>query len=965
VIFTSGECEIDLARRELRVRGVSTPIGGRAFEILEILAQSAGELVTKDQLMNHVWPGATVMEGTLHVHAVAIRKALGPLRTLLKTEPRRGYRLLGDWAVRRQVVPTTSLSPHRLPSPTGKASNLPAMITPLVGRSADIQRLKDLVAAYRVVCLTGPGGIGKTALALEVARRVLDRFDDGVWIAEFVSVVNPGLVPSAIAGTLGLRLESGAISSEAVAMAIGSKTLLLVLDNCEHVIAAVAALSEILVRLCPHITILATSRETLRVEGEFAYGVAALAVPAQDEIETGQILAHSAPELFVVRARELGSDFSSDSTALLTIASICRRVDGIPLAIELAAAHAATLGTEQVDTALRDQLAPLANRRRAALPRHQTLRATLDWSFNLLSELERQLLQRLAVFSGSFSLAAAAGVTNQAREATIADGIENLVAKSLVTSNAIGGAASFRLLETTRVYALSKLAESGELPEFSRRHAQYYRDLLEQAESELERRSIPIGHLDNIRAALEWSFGPTGDLVIGVQTAAVAAPVFLALSLFRECQFWSARAIRAIDYCPIGGNEEMQLQASLGVSLLQMFGPSDAAHNALARGLAIAEARGDALNQVRLMGMLSMLHVRNGDFIASLNDAKRSHAVEGVAGNPTALALANSILGRALQFVGEHDTSRLELEASLRHWSRSKQTGEVHLGLDHHILVGIGLARNLWFQGYPAQSRRRLEQTVADAERNNHPASLGLALSWAPGLFIWLGDLRKAQEHADWAGAHAQTHALGPYIAVASGYKGALAIYSGDARAGVQYLEDCLEQLEGMRYSMLSTGFRLIQVEGLIADGLPDGALALVGESIRRIETNGDLVHMPEALRVKAAALFRLPHPRADEAERCLIESLDWSRRQRARSWELRAASDLAALWASQQQPDRARAVLAPIFESFSEGFDTTDLMAAAGLMATLTSKTSKRSLSEKPGRADEAAAGSRSARLR
>ncbi len=168
------------------------------------------------------------------------------------------------------------------------------------------------------------------------------------------------------------------------------------------------------------------------------------------------------------------------------------------------------------------------------------------------------------------------------------------------------------------------------------------------------------------------------------------------------------------------------------------------------------------------------------------------------------------------------------------------------------------MARNLWFQGYPAQSRRRLEQTIKDAERNNHPASLGLALSGAPGLFVWLGDLRKAQEHAEWAAAHAQIHALGPYIAVASGYKGALALYCGDTQAGVRYLEECLEQLEGMRYSMLSTGFRLSHVEGLVAVGLPDGALALVDESIRRIETHGDLVLMPEALRVKADALLRL-----------------------------------------------------------------------------------------------------------
>jgi hypothetical protein len=174
----------------------------------------------------------------------------------------------------------------------------------------------------------------------------------------------------------------------------------------------------------------------------------------------------------------------------------------------------------------------------------------------------------------------------------------------------------------TRAYALSRLAESGELPELSRRHAQYYRELLEHADSEWEKRSIPVAHLDNVRAALEWSFGPTGDLVTGVHLAAVATPVFLALSLFRECQLWSGRAIRALDCCALGGNDEMHLQASLGVSLLQMLGPSDAARTAMARALTIAQAHGDALNQVRLLGMLSMFHVRDGDFIASLNDAR-------------------------------------------------------------------------------------------------------------------------------------------------------------------------------------------------------------------------------------------------------------------------------------------------------------------------------------------------------
>lgn len=778
-IYASGECEIDVARREIRVLGSPVPVGGRAFEIVEVLAQSAGELVTKDELMNRIWPGAVVMENTLQVHAAAVRKALGPYRGLLKTESRRGYRLLGDWTVRRHDAAKPPVGPRQI-RVTGEspATNFPATVTRLVGRWAAVQRLQDLVSAYRVVTLTGPGGIGKTTLALKVARRVLGEFDDGGWLVELASLTDPHLVPSAVAGVLGLRLGSNIISAEAVARAIAGRNLLLVLDNCEHVMDAAAILAEMLVRLCPRTTVLATSREVFRIEGEYAYRVPPLEVPAIEQVEPDQILGHSAPELFVARAKELGSDFSPLPENLPTIAAICRHLDGIPLAIEFAAARAATLGIEQVAAGLRDRFALLTSGRRTALPRHRTLRATLDWSYQLLPDSERLLLQRLAVFSGSFSLDAANAVTNrgEASEAEIADAVANLVAKSLVTSDFTGGGGYLRLLETTRVYALSKLTESGELQEFSRRHAEYYRGLLERIKHEWEKRSTPLAHVDNVRTALEWCFGVNGNLAVGVGLAAAAALFFLAMSLLPECHRWSERAILALDDATSGGCEEMHLQASLGILSMQMHGQSDAARVALSRGLAIAEARGDVLNQVGLLGMFSMFDVRDGDFKTSLHYAKLSRAVDGIVENSAAMALANSILGRALQFVGDHSGSRVELGASFRYWSGSQGAGEVYLGLDHHILVGIGLARNLWLQGHPAQATERVRQTIKDAEVKNHPASLGLALSWAPGIFLWIGDLRSAEEHADWLISHSESHSLGPYLAVARGYKGKLAI---------------------------------------------------------------------------------------------------------------------------------------------------------------------------------------------
>ena len=908
--------------------------------MIKVLAQSGGELVTKDELMDRIWPGAIVMENTLQVHAGAIRKALGPYRSLLKTEFGRGYRLLGDWTVRHrdEAAPSVGLQPRRAGGEPPTSNNFPASITRLIGRSAAVQSLQDLVSAYRIVTLTGPGGIGKTALALQAAGHVLAGFRDGGWFVELASLSNPDLVPSAVAGALGLRLGSSTISPEDVARALASKKLLLLLDNCEHVIGTAATLAETFVRMCPRITILATSREGLRIEGEHTYRVPALEVPADEQADPDQILSHSAPALFITRAKEINSDFSPSAGNLRTIAAICRQLDGIPLAIEFAAARAATLGIEQVAAGLRDRFALLTSGRRTALPRHRTLRATLDWSFDLLTASERLLLQRLAVFSSGFSLDAARAVAagDAASQAEIADDVASLIAKSLVTSDSAGGAGDFRLLETTRAYALSKLAESSKLNEYSRRHAEYYRGLLDRIEDEREKGATPRAHLDNVRAALQWCFGINGDLAVGVGLAAAAAPVFLAMSLLSECHRWSERAILALDEDTRGGAAEMHLQASLGVSSMQMHGESDSARAALSRSLVIAETRCDVLNQVGLLGMLSMFEVRAGSFRPSLDCARLSRAVDGIVEGSAAMALANSILGRALQFVGEHCESRRKLEASFRYWSRSPRTNEVYLGFDHHILVGIGLARNLWLQGHPAQARQYVRQTIKDAERKSHPTSLGLALSWAPGIFLWLGDLASAEEHADWLIAHAESHSFRPYLAVALGYKGMLAIAQSEARIGVDSLRRCLEQLHGMRYEMLNTDFKISLVQGLVAIGEYGEGLAVVDETIGRVQANGDLVHMPEVLRVKGNVLLSLPRRRPHDAETCFVQALDWSCRQGARSWELRTAVDLAALWADQGQRDRVQGLLQPILGQFGEGLDLPDLKAARHLLTTL-----------------------------
>ena len=282
LVHASGECEIDLARRELRVLGSPVPVGGRAFEVIEVLARSAGEIVTKNELMDRIWPGAIVTENTLHVHAMAVRKALGPYRSLLKTESGRGYRLLGDWTVSRHdaAKPPVGLQRMRVDGES-PVTNFPAPVTRLIGRTAAVARLRDLMSAYRLVTLTGPGGIGKTSLALKAARGIVGEFADGGWLVELASLSDPALVPAAVA-ECAQSCRPGPTASRPKPSRVPSGT-----RSCSWswTIAstssdAVATLAETLLAHCPHITIIATSRETLRIAGEQVYRVPPLEVPA-------------------------------------------------------------------------------------------------------------------------------------------------------------------------------------------------------------------------------------------------------------------------------------------------------------------------------------------------------------------------------------------------------------------------------------------------------------------------------------------------------------------------------------------------------------------------------------------------------------------------------------------------------------------------------------------------------------
>jgi tetratricopeptide (TPR) repeat protein len=356
----------------------------------------------------------------------------------------------------------------------------------------------------------------------------------------------------------------------------------------------------------------------------------------------------------------------------------------------------------------------------------------------------------------------------------------------------------------------------------------------------------------------------------------------------------------------------------------------------LSRSLAIAEERADVLNQVRLLAPLHLFHLRTGDFKTCLHYAQRSGAVARTIADPAAIALANSLSGISRHSMGDLGSARAELEAALGHGPGSQRTSAIYVGFDHYNWAAIALARTLWLQGRPAQAVERAHQAIKDAERMDHPISLAIVLNWATSVFLWVGDLANAEKHIDWFISRAESHSFGPYLDVGRARKAALAIRQGDAKTGVDSLRNSMEKLQAARYQLLTTEFNISLAQGLAAIGQFADSISLVDQSIQRVETDGDISYMPELLRVKAGLFLSKPQPSAGDAENYLTQSLAVSRRQGARAWELRTATDLAALLANQGRAEDGRALLRPVFEQFVEGFDTADLKSAERLLATL-----------------------------
>lgn len=936
-IVSFGPFRLAAAERLLLRDDAPVAIGGRALDVLIVLTGRAGHIVSKRELIDLVWPDVTVEEANLRVNISAIRKALGER----KGGPRYIVNVAGRGYSFVAAVQHADDGPAAAASNGSRLQGLPAAPRFLVGRDDTVESLSSLVLSRRFVSLVGPGGIGKTTVALAVAHALRQSFGgDSVCFVDLGSLADPAYVPSAVASALGCSVQ-GPDAEPYIRAFLADKRVLIVLDNCEHLIEAAAPLAERLFRMASSVHLLTTSREALRVESETVHLLASLDSPPDDTSTAAEALGSPAVQLFMERAASSGHAAKLSDAEAPTVAKICRRLDGIALAIELVASRAGAYGIGGTADLLERGAELFLPGRRSALPRHQTLQAMLDWSFRLLSPNEQKMLSRLSVFAGPFTLEAAQTVVEEdgGPAQSVGDAIASLIDKSLISTSSASETAYYRLLDTTRAYAAARLAESGEADAISRRHAIYFVGFLEAAAgaSAFDGRNGPAHapHLGNVRKALAWSFSISGDRLIGIDLAAKAAPLFLEVSLFAESQQWCERAMAVLDDNGRGTTRELELQEALARSSMYTLGKINAVERAIERGLELAESLQDGRRQLNLLADLNVLFTRRGDFDGVLAVAKRYAALAEGLGGATEKVLAEWMLGTSYHQTGDQ-------AAALRHCELGFELASVipqaRFNLFYETRTRFTLARALWLRGFPDRGCKVALEAITESARHNDHLSYCAALVHSIPVLLWSGDYARAAESIEVAIEQASKYSLPTFRTLALALKGEVKLSSGDPQAGVEILSGALKAMIADRYNVVRSPTSRALAEGLALSDRTDEALTAIDEAIAHSEQVREVWWLPVLLRTKGEILQELPRPDFPAAQAALLRSIDLARAQSALGWELKAAIPLARLWSQDRRSAEARTMLEGVFRRFTEGFGTPDLIEARQLLDELSS---------------------------
>jgi predicted ATPase/DNA-binding winged helix-turn-helix (wHTH) protein len=746
VTFRFGDFELDPVAYELRGLGRRLRLARQPMEVLLLMLDRRGELVAREDIAARLWPPDVFLDRDAGIHTamLRIRQALRDSRdapSFVETVAGKGYRFIAlVEVVPRGPVSLAPSSDAPVEAVPRRAHNLPAELTTFVGRRQALLDLAPLVSSARLVSLTGAGGVGKTRLALQLASRIAHTFDDGVWLVDLSPITTTDLVAQTVASVLGVRESPQRTVRDALLEHVAHRHLLFVFDTCEHLLDVCADLVEALLHDAPRVHVVATSREALGVPGEVVYRVPSLSLPTA---VTDEWLSSEAAQLFVQRATVIDATFTPAEEDAGVIGRICHRLDGIPLAIELAAARVAVLSLAQIEARLQDRFRLLTGGSRTAVARQRTLEATVEWSCQLLSEAERLLLGRLSVFPSSWTLEAAESICS-------GDGIDahdvldlssRLVAKSLLSlDRGRPGAGRFRLLETVRQYARERLVQSDAAERVQTRHVAYFVDEFRHAlavlrgPGQLSYLGRLQGEQENLRTALEWALASPDLAAQGVEFAGALFWFWTKRGLFEEGRRWLERAVA------LEAPDAARARALIGLSHMHYFqGRHESAASAASAALAIGDATSDA-------------------WVVSF-----SRFMQAV----TALEL------------GDHGQARaLALEAI----EAADAGGDViQHGGPLMILANLAL-----LDGHHARAQALYDQSIDVHRREGDAWGLSILLSMAAGLCIIRKDFTVARAHA--AEAMALCEALEDQRGLAWGLEvcAGLLADQGDAEAAAQ-----------------------------------------------------------------------------------------------------------------------------------------------------------------------------------
>lgn len=922
--------------RLLEKDGASLHIGGRALDILIVLAERPGEVIDKRELVKRVWADVNVDEGSLRFHIAALRKALGDTGKSTRyvvNVAGRGYCFAAPLA---PSAPPVALSSVNVAPPR---SLLPPPIAKMIGREHVIDKISSGLSLHRFVTVIGPAGIGKTAVALTVAHRRTADFGGRAFYVDFGPLRDSNLAATTIASALELTTNSDD-PLPALLAHLRDKPTLMVFDSCEHVLETLAPLTERLVRDVPHLHVLATSRESFRSEGERIFRLFPLDFPPQrDDLTVAEILAYPAAQLFVERIAQGSGPFELSAEEAPFVADICRRLDGIALAIELAAGRVNAYGIAGTASLLDSRFSLQWRGRRTAIPRHQTLGAALDWSYDLLPASESAILRRLSVFVGPFTAEAAVAVASGdgLGPSETSEAIDNLVTKSLISTSS-ARTLRYRLLDTTRTYALGKLAASGEARRFAQLHAEYFRDLLHRAETET---SAPLhawlkvygGELDNLRAALDWAFSPDGDAPLGIALTAATVTLWVRLSLFAECRERTRTALAALgDKADDSDRIRMQLLAALGWSLMYGEGRAREARPILEATLQLAERLDDKDFRLRALWGLCIDQFNNGEFGKARELAERFTNTAAGSPDKTDLMLADRLMAVALHYLGDQTEARVRIDrvnASLHVLAEKPKI----FPLDLRVSTQYFRARILWLQGLADQALELAAENITEGRANGHALTFCSVLGQSACLLAFFaGDYDAAKRYGTELLGHAERHSIRLWALWARAFNAMIVVKRGDVETGLPLLREELNRAGDARF--LPRFLPLLgELSACFGEGdQADRGLAGIEEILKRCIDRQERWYLPELIRIKGELLLK-DAQNSSAAETCFREAMEIASQQGARFWELRCAISIARLRIAQGQIAEAMQVLEDACGPLTEGAGIADMRVARSLI--------------------------------